>query len=823
MGFYAQVRSNFGIEAYNNLRTWARNNSKLASLRNRRIFLLQCKSNGLKPAHITNNVNCSLNIIKDGQSGKDVMNFNNKVIQKVLLLEIKYTIKSIVSMERESSRLWGSLEELLPIHLLNNFKHKQTINYNRQFNNIKTKNIRKLKLLETKQMSMIKSQDRWFKNISQRQIPERIASFLALGPKFSIEVPKKHVSIQKLLADVDLLITNSYEEEQQNVKRAMTTNAITNYLLKTPNITNFIQKMFFDCKKYLKENSDLLILQSDKGNVTVALDKVDYNKLSLELLNDIKYYKILNRDPTLTIQGKSNELVKNLGKKNYIEKSCEKTLYTYNAVPARFYGLPKIHKPTLSLRPIVSSINTPTSKISIFISKILTKSFNNTDDRYYIKDSFQFSELINNFQLPNNYVVVSFDVVSLYSNIPLDLVIEVIHNKWNSISNHTNIPEDEFVDLVKFVFDSNYFTYNNTFYSQIFGCPMGSNLSPIIARLVMDYVLDKILSTLPFEIPFIKKYVDDIICSIPTDMVDFTLRHFNGYNEHIQFTIETETNNSVPFLDTKLIRNDNNIIILDWYQKPMCSNRYIHFESNHPMKQKINLVIALRNRIKRISHHTLLEKNLNLLKNILKQNSYPINMINRLLYNTSFSVEDRQERSTNHETLQNNFNYYSMPIIGNLTSELISILKKDDLKIAQKNIFTIRSLFSSAKDPTPKDKKVDVVYMVPCSSCELVYVGQTSQQLKKRLSQHKSDIKNPSKKCALAEHCRKSKHLMKFEDTKILDLEKIPRKRSFIEMYHIKRNSNCMNSKSDIQNISNIYSFLIMYDHSSNAHEINSP
>ena len=109
--------------------------------------------------------------------------------------------------------------------------------------------------------------------------------------------------------------------------------------------------------------------------------------------------------------------------------------------------------------------------------------------------------------------------------------------------------------------------------------------------------------------------------------------------------------------------------------------------------------------------------------------------------------------------------------------------------------------------------------MVPCSSCELVYVGQTSQQLKKRLIQHKSDIKNPSKKCALAEHCRNSKHSMNFDNTKILDLEKIPRKRSFLEMYHIKRNNNCMNSKSDIQNISNIYSFLITYEHRKNAQD----
>lgn len=354
-------------------------------------------------------------------------------------------------------------------------------------------------------MSKIQSQKAWFKNVSNIQIPEKVESFLALGPKFGIEIPKSQVSVQRLLADVDQIIEGNFDENKKNTVRAITTNAITNYLLKTPSISNFNQKSFFDCQRYLRQTPDLLILQSDKGNVTVAMNKSEYNKLSLDILDDQKYYKVLNKDPTLTIQGKSNDMIKNLVRNNHISAEVGKQLYTYNSIPARFYGLPKIHKPTLSLRPIVSSINTPTSKLSIFIGKVLTASFNNENDRYYIRDSFQFSELINNFQLPENYVVVSFDVVSLYSNIPIDLVAEVLENRWDTISPHTNIPKREFVALVRFVFNSSFFTYNKKIYSQIFGCPMGSNLSPVIARLIMDYTLNKIVEKLPFQVPFIKK------------------------------------------------------------------------------------------------------------------------------------------------------------------------------------------------------------------------------------------------------------------------------------------------------------------------------
>ena len=103
-----------------------------------------------------------------------------------------------------------------------------------------------------------------------------------------------------------------------------------------------------------------------------------------------------------------------------------------------------------------------------------------------------------------------------------------------------------------------------------------------------------------------------------------------------------------------------------------------------------------------------------------------------------------------------------------------------------------------------------MVYSVPCSDCELRYIGQTSQQLKQRLTQHKSDINKINKNCALAIPCRTLKHTMQFDNAKILEQETRTNKRSFLEMIHIqKNNSFTMNSKTDIGNLSSIYSFLI--------------
>lgn len=809
MGFYAEVQRNYGERAYSMLRNWARNNIKLASSRNRRIFLLQCKNNGLRPKHIIDRIGSLFATITDSQSGDEVDRSNIKVIQRILLLEIKITVKRIHRLEKESSRLWQSLEGALPGYMLSEFKSRQIVNYNRHFHKIKEINTNKFNRLKDEQLKRLKIGEKWFKNISDIQIPNNVASFLSLGPKFSVEIPKNHVSIGRLLASVDHIIEKNSDENKKNILRSQTTVLITNYLNKTPNITNFLQKMFFESQRFLKLNPDLLVLQSDKGNVTVAMKRDDYVRLSEDLLNDEKYYKVLNKDPTLTIQNKTNDLIKNLLLKNeYITPEKAKKLYNYNSIPAFFYGLPKIHKPTLSLRPIVSSINTPTTKLSIFIAEILTKSIDNENDKFFIKDAFQFSELINNFQLPENYVLVSLDVVSLYSNIPIDLVTEVIETNWENITIHTKIKKQDFLLLVRFVFESSFFTFNNRLYSLMLGCPMGSNLSPIVARLTMDFVLHNILDRLTFDVPFIKKYVDDIICAIPSNKVDETLEIFNNFHPNIQFTIEKETNNTVPFLDTLLIRTPENSVILDWYRKPMSSDRYIHYLSNHPTRQKINLVLALKNRIKKICHPSLYDKNLKKLKSVLSINGYPEHLLHRLLFNTTDIHEPRQQRDQDDI---NNITYLSLPIIGELTSRLIQTLKTDNVKIAKKNEFTNKKIFSKVKDSLSKEKKSDVVYSVPCEVCGMVYVGQTSQQLKKRLIQHKSDIKNPNKKCALAEHCRKLNHTMKFDETKILEVEPTYRKRCFLEMFHIKKCNNSMNSKADIQGISGIYSHLIEF------------
>ena len=139
---------------------------------------------------------------------------------------------------------------------------------------------------------------------------------------------------------------------------------------------------------------------------------------------------------------------------------------------------------------------------------------------------------------------------------------------------------------------------------------MGSPLSPILASIVMDHLLDNCIPKLPFDLPFLYKYVDDIVCSVPGCHVDTMLSVFNWFDSHLQFTVERETEISVPFLDTRVIRCGDQKVLLDWYTKPTYTGRYINYHSNHTINQKINTVRAMCSRVRQISLPSFLNKNL---------------------------------------------------------------------------------------------------------------------------------------------------------------------------------------------------------------------
>ena len=103
----------------------------------------------------------------------------------------------------------------------------------------------------------------------------------------------------------------------------------------------------------MREDKTRIVLIADKGVYMVVMDREEYIQQAEELLNKATY-KVITTDPT-TKQNKFITLLKNIQTEGGINEETYRSMYPTGAFTPKFYGLPKIHKAGVPLRPIVSS------------------------------------------------------------------------------------------------------------------------------------------------------------------------------------------------------------------------------------------------------------------------------------------------------------------------------------------------------------------------------------------------------------------------------------------------------------------------------------
>lgn len=129
-------------------------------------------------------------------------------------------------------------------------------------------------------------------------------------------------------------------------------------------------------------------------------------------------------------------------------------------------------------------------------------------------------------------------MVSLFTNIPSDLVFKAIERRWLFIKDHCSFGLEQFLFAVDLVLKSTSFKFDDRFYEQTFGTPMGSPLSPILADMVMQDLEVHCIDSLDFALPVFYRYVDEIFTILPSDRTDDVLFVFNNYHPRLHFTLE---------------------------------------------------------------------------------------------------------------------------------------------------------------------------------------------------------------------------------------------------------------------------------------------
>ena len=174
--------------------------------------------------------------------------------------------------------------------------------------------------------------------------------------------------------------------------------------------------------------------------------------------------------------------------------------------------LPKIHKNLQKPpgRPIVSGNGCPTERISKFVDFFLQPGVKNI--RSYIRDTSDFLLMLQNLgNIPENSILATLDVSSLYTNIPNHEGCLAAEELLNFTRGNFMNPSNEYlIKLLNKVLKCNNFDFHGKHFLQVGGTAMGTKVAPAYANTFMGWFEDTHVYTYPQQPLLWKRFIDDI-------------------------------------------------------------------------------------------------------------------------------------------------------------------------------------------------------------------------------------------------------------------------------------------------------------------------
>ena len=192
---------------------------------------------------------------------------------------------------------------------------------------------------------------------------------------------------------------------------------------------------------------------------TVMNDDEDYTAKSETLLQQSNY-KVLKTDPTNKYKNKLIALLKTIKTEGGMDDITYKRLYPTGAVPPKYYGLPKVHKPGMPLRPIISSVGSVTHATAKELTRIIKPLVGGS--QYHVRNNKDFIHSIEGIQLTADECMMSFDVESLFTSVPVDPSIQIIKKlleEDRSLHLRTKMTVNQISCLLDFCLKTTYFIF----------------------------------------------------------------------------------------------------------------------------------------------------------------------------------------------------------------------------------------------------------------------------------------------------------------------------------------------------------------------------
>ena len=587
--------------------------------------------------------------------------------------------------------------------------------------------------------------------------PKYVMQTLALGPRNAV---LDRFDPKELLAEIDDLMDHCRVSKVPE-------EIITDINVKTLAYIKRCKKMKSSrniqmTSKYLKEHG-LLAIPFDKGVGICVMRKEDYHTRMDQIIALPQFQKLVKnrknaKNPVLKEEDRVLALLKTLLEENKIDEVLYHRLKPMGSQPARLYGLAKVHKEDIPMRPVLSMPGSVYHRIAEYVAEHLAK----VPQCNINTSSAAICERVKEVRLEEDEELVSYDVVSMYTNVPVHEAIQICTDMLYSLTpdKRPNIEKDTFIQLCRTACCEVVMLTHDGYYIQKEGLAMGSSPAPHLANGWLSQYEEAIKG----DSKLYERYVDDIIQEEKIGNIALKLDKINDLHPKLKFTVEREIDGKIPVLDMMILHDHaDGHLESTWYSKPSDTGLTMNYHALAPKRYKRSVVSGFVYRIYRSCstwqhfHHSLDKA-----KQILEENQYPPTfygpLIRRALYNIFVGKEQLQVRETTSNITKK---ILRVQYRGKSTERYARALHKINAPCTV--VMTLRKLktaLPSLKPPVAMFLKSGIVYEIQCPCCKACYVGQSGRHLQERFTEHRlreGPVKTHYNQCStplMEEHVR---------------------------------------------------------------------
>ena len=345
-----------------------------------------------------------------------------------------------------------------------------------------------------------------------------------------------------------------------------------------------------------------LIVPCDKNLGPAIIERHDYLKIAMrDHLSNTTTYKSLT---TSEIDRYSSEIKKYIlgWLKKYNKKLTKmehaflrKELKSNQSPYARFYLTLKAHKlklgqtvDQLKSRPIVSCPGSLLHGLGVWVDRKLQEVAQNTIS--YFKNTLELKKQLLDLNLPTNACLFTADAMSMYTNIPTHMALNLIgkHLAQYQRKHNNEYPQDTVRAGLRLIMTMNNFTFGDLTLKQLNGTAMGTPPAPPYATIYYGIHEEKFLPHHAQRVIFYRRFIDDVIsiwCLNKNQERDAL--EWNEFRDKMNafpgLTWEfSERSKSIDFMDMTISINNSNKIETTLFEKRLNLHLYIPPHSAHP-------------------------------------------------------------------------------------------------------------------------------------------------------------------------------------------------------------------------------------------------